>query len=71
MFDNKEKLIFKSLFSWINDGSDYAHDDLYVSIDDSLAETSLKVFRAIFEQSSHLAHYKMMIGDTQLENEEP
>jgi wobble nucleotide-excising tRNase len=64
MFEGKEKLICKSLFSWVNDGSHYAHDDLYVSIDDSLVETYLKVFRAIFERSNHLAHYKMMLGDT-------
>lgn len=62
-FDGKEKLICKSLFSWVNDGSHFAHDDLYVSIDDSIVETYLKVFRAIFEKSDHLAHYKMMMGD--------
>jgi len=64
MFDDgKEKLICKALFSWVNDGSHFAHDDLYVSIDDSMVETYLKVFRAIFENSDHLAHYKMMMGD--------
>lgn len=62
--DGKEKLICKALFSWVNDGSHFAHDDLYVSIDNSMVETYLKVFRAIFEKSDHLAHYKMMIGDT-------
>ncbi|HEY9098997.1 MAG TPA: AAA family ATPase [Thiobacillus sp.] len=63
MFEGREKLIGKSLFSWVNDGSHFAHDDLYVSIDDSIVETYLKVFRAIFEKSDHLAHYKMMMGD--------
>ena len=33
------------------------------SIDDTLVETYLNVFRAIFEKSGHLAHYKMMMGD--------
>lgn len=64
LFEGKEKLICKALFSWVNDGSHSAHDDLYVSIDDSIVETYLKVFRAIFEKSRHLAHYKMMMGDT-------
>ena len=63
MFESREKLICRSLFSWVNAGSHYAHDDLYVSIDDSMVETYLNVFRAIFEKSGHLAHYKMMMGD--------
>ena len=63
LFESKDKLICKSLFSWANDGSHFASDDLYVSIDDSMVETYLNVFRAIFEKSDHLAHYKMMMGD--------
>lgn len=63
MFDGKEKLICKSLFSWVNDGSHYAHDDLYVSIDSVMVESYLKVFRAIFEKTDHKSHYKMMMGD--------
>ena len=63
MFDGKEKLICKSLCSWVHDGSHYAHDDLYVSIDDSMVDSYLKVFRAIFDKSGHSAHYKMMMGD--------
>ncbi len=67
-FEGKEKLICKSLFSWVNYGSHYAHDDLYVSIDSSMVEIYLNVFRAIFEKSDHLGHYKMMMGDDYLEN---
>ena len=63
LFEGKDKLICKSLFSWANDGSHFASDDLYVSIDDSMVETYLNVFRAIFKKSDHLAHYKMMMGD--------
>jgi wobble nucleotide-excising tRNase len=62
MFDGKEKLICKSLFSWVHAGSHYALDDLYVSVDDSIVETNLKVFRAIFEKSRNLGHYNMMMG---------
>lgn len=64
MFEGKEKLICKSLFMWVNDGSHYAHDDLYVSIDEAMVDTYLRVFRAAFDKSGHLAHYKMMIGDS-------
>lgn len=67
-FEGKERLICKSLFSWVNYGSHYAHDDLYVSIDSSTVEIYLNVFRAIFEKSGHLGHYKMMMGEDYLEN---
>jgi wobble nucleotide-excising tRNase len=67
MFDGKEKLICKSLCSWVHDGSHNAHDDLYISIDDLTVDNYLRVFRAIFEKSKHAAHYKMMMGDAFVE----
>ncbi len=63
MFAGQEKLICKSLFSWLNDGSHFTHDDLYISIDSSQVENYLKVFRAIFDKAGHLAHYKMMMSN--------
>ena len=66
-FEGKEKLICKSLFSWVNDGSHFAHDDLFVSIDDGMVETYLMVFRKIFEKTEHTAHYKMMMGSAFVE----
>lgn len=63
-FEGKEKLICKSLFSWVNDGSHSAHDDLYISTEDSSVETYLAVFRAIFDKTGHTAHYLMMMGDS-------
>ena len=63
MFDGREKIVCKSLCSWVHDGSHYAHDDLYVSIDDSTVDNYLKVFREIFDKSGHAAHYKMMMSD--------
>jgi wobble nucleotide-excising tRNase len=62
-FEGKDKLICKSLCSWMHDGSHYAHDDLYMSIDDSMVANYLRVFRAIFEMTNHIAHYEMMMGD--------
>lgn len=67
MFEGREMIICKSLCSWVHDGSHFAHDDLYVSIDNSMVENYLKVFRAIFVKSGHLAHYKMMMGDAFIE----
>lgn len=62
-FFGKEQIICNTLLSWINDGSHYAQDELYMSIDDKTVSAYLKVFKAIFENSGHSAHYKMMMGD--------
>ena len=61
-FDGKDKLICRSLFSWVNDGSHFAQDSIYVSIDDSMVEKYLNVFREIFVRTKHIAHYEMMMG---------
>jgi wobble nucleotide-excising tRNase len=63
-FEGSEKLICRSLFSWVNDGSHFAHDSLYVSIDDSMVDSYLSVFKRIFEKTKHIAHYNMMMGET-------
>ncbi len=63
LFEGKEKLICKSLFSWVNAGSHYAHDDLYVSTSDSMVKVYLEVFKGIFEKTEHSAHYNMMMGE--------
>lgn len=63
MFEGKERLICKSLFSWVNDGSHFAHDDLYIALDDATVDNYLNVFREIFKKAEHFAHYKMMMGD--------
>lgn len=68
-FDGHEKLICKSLFSWVNAGSHYAHDDVYVTPSDTMVQNYLKVFRLIFEETGHLAHYEMMMGDACVEQE--
>ena len=63
MFTGTDKLACKSLFSWLNDGSHFAQDDLYVAVDDSMIDRYLRVFRGIFVKSDHLGHYKMMMGN--------
>lgn len=61
-FDGREKVICASLFSWVNDGSHSAHDDLYVSSDAATVDAYLGVFRRIFEETGHTQHYHMMMG---------
>ncbi len=61
-FDGREKVICASLFSWVNDGSHSAHDDLYVSTSAATVDAYLAVFRRIFEVTEHIQHYQMMMG---------
>lgn len=61
-FEGREKLICKSLFSWVNDGSHFAHDDIFVS-DGATAEIYLEVFKNIFSKLKHDAHYRMMMKE--------
>lgn len=61
-FEGKDQQLCASLFSWVNDGSHSAHDDLYVSVENSVVDRYLDVFRRIFEKTGHCGHYKMMMG---------
>lgn len=61
-FHGRDQQVCASLFSWVNDGSHSAHDDLYISADEGLVGRYLDVFRRIFEKTGHHAHYRMMMG---------
>lgn len=63
-FEGQEMMICASLFSWINDGSHFANDDLFMSCDPGQVDRYLTVFRRIFEENDHGGHYKMMMGDS-------
>ena len=69
-FDGQEKLICRSLFSWVNAGSHHAHDDVYLTPSDTMVRNYLKVFRAIFEETGHGGHYRMMMADDFVEDAE-
>ncbi|MBF0888344.1 MULTISPECIES: AAA family ATPase [Gluconobacter] len=60
-FDGRDSQICASLFSWINDGSHSAHDDIYVAIDENAVEGYLRVFEQVFEKTGQGAHYRMMM----------
>ncbi len=66
----KDQMICNSLLSWVNDGSHYAQDDIYVSLDQGAVQSYLKVFHLIFNLSEHEAHYKMMMGAAYVELED-
>ncbi|MCI5130428.1 MAG: hypothetical protein D3904_02640 [Candidatus Electrothrix sp. EH2] len=61
-FDGEEKIIFKSLCSWINDGSHFVNDDLVVYAESENIEKQLFVFKEIFHKMGHDSHYNMMMG---------
>lgn len=61
-FDGRDRLICNSLFSWVNDGSHYAMDDLYVSLEPGAIDAYLVVFEQVFVRMGHEPHYKMMMG---------
>ncbi|WP_143540093.1 AAA family ATPase [Rhodovulum sulfidophilum] len=62
-FDGKDKMICSSLLSWVNDGSHFATDDLYMACELGQVDRYLKVFQKIFEKSGHGGHFRMMMGD--------
>lgn len=66
----KDQMICNSLLSWVNDGSHYAQDDIFVSLDQGAVGSYLKVFQLIFKLSGHEAHYKMMMGNAYVELED-
>ena len=63
-FDTKEEQdICRALISWINDGSHSVNDDLFIEYQDETIENYKKVFKAIFEKTNHIEHYKMMMEE--------
>src|SRR5680860_12564 len=63
-FTGKDKCICQSLFSWVNAGSHFVDDDLYITPSDARMDNFLRVFRDIFDETGHGEHYKMMMGDS-------
>lgn len=62
-FEGLEKVQCQSLMGWVNDGSHYASDELYVVISDNMAASYMTIFFKIFKAAKHDAHYRMMMGD--------
>lgn len=59
--DVADRLVCRSMFAWVNEGSHFSSDDIYVTIDHGAVQNYLRVFRMIFEKTGHLAHYEMML----------
>ena len=61
-FEGEEKIVCRSLLSWVNDGSHYSHDDAYYAFGDDAIAAQLLIFKRIFEETKHMPHYDMMIA---------
>jgi wobble nucleotide-excising tRNase len=70
-FTGTELTACRTLMAWVNDGSHFCHDDLYVTVDDSTIDIYLNVFKRIFEQCGWAAHYLMMMEMEAELSEEP
>ena len=66
-FEGADKIVCKSLFSWINAGSHGFDDNLHFAVGAASVENHLRVFKAIFEYSTHGAHYRMMMREAPVE----
>jgi len=60
-FTGSERLICKSLISFINDSSHSIFDDYTMYVTDESVEAYLNVFEKIFDKMGHSQHYNMMM----------
>ncbi len=60
--DERDKIIYKSLISWVNDGSHFADESMEISSNDANIDTYLGIFREVFCKLGHKAHYTMMMS---------
>lgn len=63
-FDGADRLVCRSLFSWVNDGSHSIHDDLYVNTGEQTNRVYLDIFRKVFIEMGQKAHFDLMTCGT-------
>lgn len=61
-FKGDEKIICKSMIAWVHEGSHFTDDDLTVVPSIETVDRQLEVFKKVFENTNHQAHYEMMMG---------
>jgi wobble nucleotide-excising tRNase len=60
-FEGRDKVVCRSLLSWVNDGSHFSHDDVHFAFGQEAIDDQLVIFAKIFERAEHSAHYDMMM----------
>lgn len=61
-FEGRDKLVCRSLLSWVNDGSHFSHDDAHFAFGQDAIDDQVDIFKKIFERAEHLPHYEMMMA---------
>lgn len=61
-FEPEEMDIYKTLITWLHDGSHSVYEDLYVDLNTEDVERYNKVFKRVFEVTDNIGHYNMMMG---------
>ncbi len=62
-FEMEQKVIYRSLLSWLHDGSHSINEDLYIESNGEALDRYKEVFREIFVKTNHYGHYEMMMGN--------
>ena len=65
----EDQMIARSLIAWINDGSHSIPDDLYIDSYTDAVPKYKEVFKRMFYESGHKAHYDMMMKISDEPNE--
>ncbi|MBR8644249.1 AAA family ATPase [[Brevibacterium] frigoritolerans] len=66
-FELEDRLMCRSLISWINDGSHYITEDLYVENYEDVVDRYFLVFKEIFRSQGQIEHFNMMMGEKDIE----
>ena len=61
-FNGQDKIICRSLLSFINTGSHTINDDFNLSIDADMVDHYKEIFKMIFINTNQKSHYNMMMG---------
>lgn len=62
-FDDNDKIVVKSLLSYINDGSHSIMDGLYMAPDENANQNAFRIFKKIFVELGQESHYNMMMHE--------
>ncbi|WP_417794471.1 AAA family ATPase [Terasakiella pusilla] len=64
-FTGAEQSICRSLISWVHEGSHFTDDDYTVVPSLETVDRQKAVFKRIFEETRHIEHYNMMMGEAE------
>ena len=63
IFPDEDKLVCRTLLSWVNDESHHINNDLYGDTNQEEIQNYFNVFKRVFTNFKHEAHFNMIMGD--------